>query len=231
MFPANLRPVVAGAGLVLLLGQSHVRADYITANVPLTSQVVGQNVGNVLVEANSGSTAINGLSSGQARLTFTVAPVSAYTQNGPTVGFTNVLFYTNLPIAPSQITGPAGWSVLPPVFPQSGVSGMPPYTGPNPWEVVAPNDAGRASKVSVLISGLGSSATVDHFLTPPSTNVPPPIFQGTVKYDGSGNSPVLTDNVVSSSAGTAPEPSTLALGAVSLAGVAFVRRWRTNARR
>lgn len=115
MLTARMYFVLALGAIVSLLGQSRVRADYMSVTVPLNSQDAGPNVGNVVAQANDGSTTVNGLLPGQVRLTFTVNPVSAYTQNGSSVGFTSVLFYTDLPITASQITAPPGWFAMPPV--------------------------------------------------------------------------------------------------------------------
>jgi hypothetical protein len=233
MFIARTRFVSAVAAIVILFARSRVHADYISASVPLHSQYAGPNVGTVVAEADTGWAAVNGLQPGQVRLTFTVNPVPAYTRTGPRVGLTNVGFNTDLLLTLSQIAGPPGWSA-------SGFYGGP-VSPPNfgLWQVTAPNDDSRSPSVVLLFSGLGNSATLDHFLTPVQVFVPNPefggqrppiIFSGTVGYPGPGIAPVWVDSAFGTAVATAPEPSTLVMGAVGLAGIALARRWRRHHR-
>ncbi len=208
----------------LLLGQTCARADYMSVSVPLTSNFLGNNVGTVVAEANNEPATVNGLLSGQVRLTFTVNPV-LYTPTGQNVGFTNVSFASDLP----NFTAPAGWSA-------SGKNIVLPANFAI-YEVRSPNDASRLSSVTLLFSGLGSAATLDHVLTPVKVFMPNPEFSpppqallflnGTVDFPGVGG--VYTDGVNAITAGAAPEPSTLAMAAVGLAGAILARRWRTKA--
>jgi PEP-CTERM motif len=216
---------------VLLIATSSARADYISIGVPLNSQYAGQNVGDVVAQANNGSSTVNGVLPGQIRLTYAVYPVPAYTQNGPNIGFTSVAFNTDLPIRASQVTGPSDWLVSPPAFPAFG--GVSPVVGgstPAPWEMVAPNSSSAAGDVVVLISGLGSSATLNHLLfsLPVNLSAPPSTFSGAVAFQGAGT--VSVDTVFGSPVAGAPEPGSVTLALVGLAGAAginLVRRRRS----
>jgi PEP-CTERM motif len=121
------------------------------------------------------------------------------------------------------------------------------------WQLDAPTSDARSASVAVLISNLSRAATINstiltHFTTPIQIepiqiDMPNPefggqgspiIFGAAVSYPGAGSAPVQSDNVIGNEfvgpGGTAPEPSTLVMGVVGLAGVALVRRWRAKAR-
>jgi hypothetical protein len=232
MFTAGKRALCAVVAVGLLLAPARARADYASVSVPLDSQFAGPNVGMVVAEANNGPATVNGLLSGQVRLTFTVNPVPAYTQTGPRVGFTNVQFNTDLTITPSQISLPLGWTASG----QYGLIVSPTNIGL--WQVFTQKLDARSASVVLLFSGLGNQATLDHFVTPvqvflpnPEFGEPPPfIFGADVGYPGPGMAPVWTDPVVGHSVRTTPEPSTLAMAAIGLAGMTLARRWRMRSR-
>jgi len=212
--------------LALVCLESHARADYVSQSVPLVSDLGGPDTGMVLAEANSGATAVNGLQPGQVRLTFTGNPVPALLKLGPNFGFNQVVFNTDLAITPGQVTLPAGWTL-------SGPNLWP--SAPNAKIWLAQNSPSPGNQISnpvvVVISGLGSQATLNHFLIgipqPPS---PPFVFLGDVSYWNSDGVAVVRDNMIGTIQST-PEPSTLVLGAVGLvAGIVVRQRRRLRSR-
>lgn len=221
MFPAKTRLEVIVSLVTLFVG-SRAHADYVSSSMPLISNGSGQVVGSVIAAADTG-TAANGLLPGQVRLTFTVNP-TAYSPTGQNVGFTNIAFASDL----SSPTVPAGWSA-------TGITDVSPSNFMR-YDVSSPNDSSRLPSVSVLFNGAVGPATLDHILTPVKIFLPNPEFspppqpvlllEGTVESPASGGT--LMDGVHVNST---PEPSSLALGAVGLAGVALVQRWRAKARR
>ncbi len=203
-----------GAAITLLLAQADAHADYLSATVPLISQQFGATAGTVVGEANNGTTAMNGLLPGQVRLTFTANPLSVYTQNGPGLGFAWASFHTDLSLSPSQISVPAGWSVMPGIMPQGfPLNGPPP---PLPWDVTPNPGTPGSPSVAITISGLGNVATLSHFL--------PPAFPlaGQLDYPGAGGT--TQDDVFGRTVGAAPEPSTLAMAAACVAGIVITRQ-------
>ena len=227
------------ASLAMLVVTARVHADYVSATVPLQSLDFGGTGATVIAEANNGP-GLDNVLPGQVRLSFSVNPLPAYGQIGPHFGFSTVSFNTDLPLNPSQIQLPPGWYMLPSSA-QPAVSGGSAASGLQTWGFGAATANYQLPSVGVLITGLGGLATLDHFLTPMTyndplvANPPPWIFQASVEgfqapVNGSGQ--VITNDALSG--GTiqaAPEPSALALGAVGLASVTLVRRWRAKTRR
>lgn len=201
--------IVAAAGLLLV--PAGARADYMSANVLLHSSLAGPNVGNVLAEANNGSSTVNGLMYGQVRLTYSVNPVAAYGDIAANFGFQQVGFTTDLPLSVDQVTVPDGYSLNLPSSPM--------------WAYVTTADV-QKPKVSVLFNGLGNQATLDHFLhtTVVGANRPPPLsFIFIASVDGFQSGNVLSDNVIGDTVHTTPEPSALVIGILVLAGAVVAR--------
>jgi MYXO-CTERM domain-containing protein len=238
MFAGKMRLGVVAA-LVMPVVTARVHADYVSATVPLQSLDFGGTGAIVVAEANNGpGLGSGGALPGQVRLSFSVNPLPAYGQLGPHFGFSSVSFNTDLALSPSQIQIPPGWSMA--AAPQSGVGGAAP-SGLQTWQFSAATANYQVPSVGVLITGLGTQATLDHFLTPMTyndplaANPPPWIFQAVVggfQAPGNNSGQVITSDALSGGIiQAAPEPSALTLGAVGLAGVALVRRRRVKSRR
>jgi hypothetical protein len=161
---SNARTLIACAiaATILLLAQIRVRADYMSEIVLLNSQNFQETVGSVIGAANNGKTAVNGLLPGQVRLTFSINPI-AYARDVTQVGFAAVFFNSDLAL--HQVAVPPGWSLSPVAEPAGSAVGSPSQTQPVwPWAVVSNTGTSSSSQVTVLISGLGDSATLNHLL-------------------------------------------------------------------
>ena len=209
--------------MVLLARPAILHADYVEQTVPLTSGYAGPGAGLVVAEANAGSGgAVDGLLPGQVRLTFNVKHDPVYT-NMDHFGFNNILFNTDLPITASQISAPAGWSATR----STGTDWL--------WRLTATTASDQASSISVLVTGLGSQATLDHFLGLANfhTALPGPIGPEFIVLAGIGGftipkpanlgGPITSDGLSGATVQATPEPSTLALAASALAGLVLVR--------
>lgn len=222
--PRQAAAVVATITSLFVPVRSH--AGYMSANVPLDSYYAGANVGNVLAEANNETAVVNGLLPGQARLTFTINSVPAYTQKGSLVGFIYLGFFTDLKLTSEQITSPMGYSA----YSHYGEPSFP--AGFGTWSFAAPTYSDRKPTVSLLFSGLGSQATLDHFVTPvtillPNSDGTPTIFGGWVGFPGpTSDPPVWGDAVYGNSVHTTPEPSAFALAAAGAVAIALASRKR-----
>ncbi|MFN4258897.1 MAG: hypothetical protein ACK4RK_06335 [Gemmataceae bacterium] len=187
----------------------------------------GINYGAVFMEAYDGIGAPGGgLSAGQVRFSFTLTIPAEYGGIGDNFGFQKIGFNTDLTISAAQITAPPGWSVL---YDQT-------MNGFGFFSVVLQGTGNsRVQSPVVLIDGLGTNATLDHFLIlSTKKNGEPPdeggaVFAGHVA--GFNNSPGShyigdplpeTDEPISE----APEPATwiLALCGISALGVTRFHR-------
>ncbi len=222
---------------LLLLAPQFARADYISESVSLSLFGQGGTNGSVTVEAYDGTgSAGGGLTPGEVRLTFHADPATFGQPPGggginySFSGFQAIGFNTDLTLNANQISGPNNWVSLPNLA----------LAGAGPFNWAVGTGASLQNDVSILITGLGTSATVGHFTLPSQPSSDPAIssavfagswallnfgsaWTGATSYlltaggggaSGQGGAPGPND---------APEPSTLALAGLGLAGL-FARR-------
>jgi hypothetical protein len=253
MIPTEIRFFIAALALLLFV-QTAVFADYLTQIFNLVdpgeqSQNVafpgGRAPGTVQIEAYDGNGANGGgLNPGEVRLIFDTkntgfAPLSVNTANN-LIGVQAVAFNTDLSLSPSQIHVPTGWMVAQNFTNYSASTDRETpssfFLGQFSW------GAGTVSSIqgamSILITGLGANATLNHFVFDSTLmqNPPPgPIFESAAfaanavglsfGADGANvSSGWLATNANGASADgegpwQTPEPTTLALASVGLVGL------------
>lgn len=165
--------------ILLSLGATAVWADYATQSINLDQSNTlkdGVVYGSVLIEAYNGVGAPGGgLNAGEVRLTYSAAVVPDYTSLGKTFGIDHVGFNTDLSFAADKISGPAGWKINN----KGSMSGFGKFT----WQADGSAKGGeRPNPVSLLITGLGTDATLAHFLFGSEGNGKNPPDQGSVYF-------------------------------------------------
>jgi hypothetical protein len=136
-------------------------ADYVSQPVSIDQSNTmkdGVVYGSVLVEAYNGvGAAGGGLNAGEVRLTYSASAIPDYGTISKTFGIGEVGFNTDLALSSGQITGPAGWKL----DSAKTISGF----GKFSWGLQGNAEGGsRPNPVTVLITGLGADATLEHFL-------------------------------------------------------------------
>jgi hypothetical protein len=198
-------------------------ADLITYNLDQSNALPSGTVyGSVTVESFKNL--------GEVKLTYSADP-TPYTSVGKNFGFHTIGFNTDLTLNPSQFTLPTGWSA-------SANANLSTF-GVFSWKVTTNNH--EAPVVSVLIDGLGNNATLDHF-TLLSTGGKSVFFAGHIIDFSRKGSDVSSHWVGGSSDplppppggeggpggpfAPSPEPSTIAMGMIAMAGLTLRRLTR-----
>jgi hypothetical protein len=137
------------------------RADYVSQSFAMDQSSVlpaGTTYGSVQIEAYDGNgSAGGGLSAGQVRLTIQANPLPVYDSIGCHFGVYGAGFNTDLALDPSQIGLPDHWRLRNGRF----MGGF----GQFGWEATG-HVRDSQSPLVITISGLGTDATVNHFLIP-----------------------------------------------------------------
>jgi MYXO-CTERM domain-containing protein len=196
---------------VLAIVAPPAAADFITVNLDQSNTLPdGVLYGTVRVEAFP--------KLGEVTLIYTASD-APYSSVGNNFGFHTVGFNTDLTLQPSQFTLPTGWKL----DSNANLSSF----GVFSWKVTTTNHV--APVETIVISGLGSNATLDHFLVP-SVGGNSAFFAGhiidfSVSQCGTTTSQWVggSDPPPSCPPPEAPEPSTLAMGAIGLVGLAVAR--------
>jgi hypothetical protein len=232
------RKAMCWATLLLLGLALPARADYISRSFQFSlsdSLPRGPSFGTVTIEAYDGTGAAGGgLQVGQVRMTFqpTKLPIEPY---GPGYfGFEQAGFNTNLSLQPSQIRTATGWNAGWGLRGNRSMGGF----GQFQWQVDYYYDVNSATSLPhgnplvVIVSGLGTNATLDHFLIP-STNLAggAPVngsvyFAGRISgFDLNTDLYDLTSQVVGVNVVPSPEPSALLLGLGGMLLMFSARAW------
>jgi hypothetical protein len=224
-----------------------VHADYVSQLVILDQSNTlkdGVAYGSVLVEAYNGvGAAGGGLKAGEVRLTFTADP-TAYDSVSKTFGIDHLGFNTDLTLTAGQITQPSGWKISS----AKTLSGFGKFT----WDADGSAKGGsRLNPASVLIDGLGSNATIDHFLIGSVGSGKNPPSEGSVYFamhvagfsvkgnDATshwvgGSTRLIVDPPPppgpegSGDVRPTPEPASIILGAFGIGAVWLGRMWRSR---
>jgi hypothetical protein len=142
------------------------RADYVSRTYLFDQSSVlpgGLTYGSARIEAYDGmGTAGGGLSAGQVRLTVQADALPVYGPLGDHFGVYGAGFNTDLNLDPSQISLPDGWRLRNGRF----MGGF----GKFAWEASGPIESSQNPLV-LTISGLGTNATLDHFLIPSANSL------------------------------------------------------------
>lgn len=151
--------IIAGGLLAYLAAPT--RADFVSQTITLNQSNAlkdGVTYGSVLIEAYNGvGAAGGGLNAGEVRLTYSAAIVGDYGSIEKSFGIQNVGFNTDLKLKASQITGPGGWKV-------NSNKNLASF-GKFSWTIDGSAKGGkRPNPVTVLLTGLGANATIEHFL-------------------------------------------------------------------
>jgi MYXO-CTERM domain-containing protein len=199
---------------VLGIAAPPAAADFITFNLDQSNTLPdGVVYGTVKLEAFKNL--------GEVKLTYTADP-TPYSSTGDNFGFHTIGFNTDLSLKSSQFTLPTGWKL----DSNANLS----MFGVFSWKVTTSNH--EAPVVTVLIGGLGSNATLDHF-TFPSIGGKSVFFAGhiidfslkgsdtTSQWVGGSSDPPPVD---------APEPATATMAVLGLVGLALVRLRRRRLR-
>jgi hypothetical protein len=218
---------------LLAMGPSLALADYISQTEALTSTTAGFG-GDVQIEAYDGvGAAGGGLSAGQVRLTFEQTKgASGKAGKGAASGLQAVAFNTDLTLSSGQISLPASWSL----------SKDTAFSSLGTFSYVGSTASKLQNPVTVLISGLGTNATANHFLTAYPGSVTAPslptadLFAAQWSPPGGGTAQTLftagpTETPPPTGLGGAPtpEPTSLALASCALGALLATRlRRRRN---
>ena len=245
------RAALAAATLVFV--SPAIRADFVNfASFVNDSNRLpaGQAYGLINVSADNGNPGPHRpdiVQPGQVRISFNAQQASGLYIFSPlngNWGIDAVAFNTNLNLTPGQFTLPTGWTLSH----NGSMDGFGKFT----WVAYATDPKYRGhplpnvpdDEISVLISGLGSDAAYRHFTflsqpDPPWNAMP----QGDAYFalHTSGLVPSSLDNFITEqtiaaavAAPDTPEPSTLLLGALGVAGTGMIcarRRWHHGAGR
>ena len=219
-------------------------ADYVSQSVILdqsNSLKDGVAYGSVLVEAYNGvGSAGGGLKAGEVRPTYSANLVADYDSISKTFGIDHLGFNTDLKIKSKQITSPTGWKIRK----NKTLSEFGKFT----WKADGSAKGGsRPNPVTLLITGLGVNATIEHFLIGSTGSGQHAPSEGSVYFamhvagfstkndcDVSshwvgGSTRAVIDPPPpegSGEVGPTPEPASLLLGAIGIAGVWIGRMWR-----
>jgi hypothetical protein len=223
--PTAKASLAAALVCVLIAPSATLRADYVAQTVILDQSnklADGVNYGSVKIEAYDGKGAAGGgLAAGQVRITYTPNIVPAYGTVSSDFGFSAVNFNTDLALTNKQITIPKGWAVSSPAA--SGGFGT------FNWGA---QDIGKNNKkqnpMTILISGLGTDATLSHFLLPSvgGKNQGTATFAGQVQSINTGRSDTSETHShwIAGSAVLTPEPGTLAMCGAAAVSLLLTRR-------
>lgn len=227
------RPAVLAALALLSCSAAPALAGYQSASFVfnMSNEIGAGNYGTVFAEAYTGAvgTTDHGLNPGQVRFTVTAPFLSIYGSpaDAGNYGMDKFSFNTNLSILASQVvtktTGGTnlGWSVQ---F-SKNISEFGVFS-------ILDKGAGnsRGNPIIVTISGLGSNATLDHFVLPSTGNNGGTFFAAHVGgFAGNANNEEFGSHYIAVTEIThAPEPSGIALALAGLTGLGMlkVRRGR-----
>ncbi|MCI0376572.1 MAG: PEP-CTERM sorting domain-containing protein [Gemmataceae bacterium] len=202
------------------------RADYVSQIHVLDQSNTfkdGVHYGNVVIEAYDGvGAAGGGLSAGQVRITFAAASLPDYGVQ-LNFGFDKVGFGTDLMLKKSQFDAPFAWKMKS----DDQLDGFGRFT----WVADQFLPHHRLKTIALTISGLGTDATLEHFLIASankSGHEPP---QGASYFAGRlGGFLTLCDGkltinhfVGAPALEHAPEPSTLALAGLACCCIGVLR--------
>jgi hypothetical protein len=175
MFVMLMRAAVALLALAALAPLA--RADYVSQTFTMDQSSVlpaGMSYGTVQIEAYDGNGAPGGgLAAGQVRLTFQANPQPIYDSMGCHFGIYGAGFNTDLTLDPSQISLPDHWKLRNGRF----MGGF----GQFGWDATG-HIRNSQNPLVLTVSGLGSNATVDHFLIGSTDSVGGTPMNGSVYF-------------------------------------------------
>ena len=216
-FPRLYSCAVAIAAIAAcLVAIQPAAADLITFNLDQSNELKdGVVYGTVTVETSTAK-------GGEVKITYFADP-KPYTSTGPNFGFHTVGFNTDLTLKTSQISEPSGWKLTS----NANLS----MFGKFSWKAATSNSPEQT--VVVDITGLGTNATLSHFLLP-SVGGESVFFAAHVidfklkgsdvssHWVGDSSTPVGGPPPPTGQGGppTTPEPSALALSGVGIGALA-----------
>lgn len=187
----------------------------------------GVKYGSVTIEAYDGVGApAGGLNAGQVRITYTADKLLSY---GDVLffGINSVGFNTDLAIKKKQIQGPAFWDLAK----NEKLDGFGRFT----WADSSPLGILRDNPVSILISDLGTDATLDHFLLGSALKNGNPPPQGSSPFAAHVVGLEIGDSTFRNhwiggdiDVLATPEPASITLAFFALAGIGVSRRLRSR---